>query len=377
MQTQLVIIQPTSLCNLDCTYCYLPNRSIARRINPETLEQIFKALFASPFIADEILFVWHASEPLVLPTGFYERAFQLQQRWNHKHIRITNAFQTNATLITQRWCQFFQEHDIHISVSLDGPQPLHDAHRVDKTGKGTFERVMRGVELLRANTIPYTVISVITSTSIQQTDEFWTFFSELRPQRLGLNPEEIEGINVTTSLSQEEDIQQYRAFLQRLLALNEQSEHPLAIREIENLIQLIRLPSQALRSQTNTAMAIISFDCDGNFSTFSPELLTLSHPEYSNFLFGNVFENSLEDIYNNPTFQKVQAQIQQGVDQCEAKCAYFSVCRGGFPSNKLCENGTFASTETTTCRLKIKIPTDVLLEHLERKYYLTSSAGQE
>ncbi len=362
MQTQLVIIQPTSFCNLDCKYCYLPNRALTRRISPETLEQIFKVLFASPFIGEELLFVWHASEPLVLSRGFYERAFQMQQRWNQKHVRITNAFQTNATLITQKWCQFFHEHDVHIGVSLDGPQPLHDANRVDRSGRGTFARAWRGIELLRANDIPYTVIAVITGSSTQQADEFWNFFAELRPQRLGLNPEEIEGVNKLSSLSKENEVHQYRAFFQRLLILNRQSSRPLAIREIENLSQLIQAPASSARSQTSTPMAILNFDCDGNFSTFAPELLTLTHPAYGDFLFGNVFKNSLEDIYKHPTFQRVQVDIQQGVEQCEATCAYFPVCGGGFPSNKLCENGTFASTETTACRLKIKVPTYLLLE---------------
>lgn len=371
MQAQLIIIQPTSFCNIDCKYCYLPNRSLSRRVSPEILEQIFKVLFASPFIGDEILFLWHASEPLVLPTSFYEYAFELQQRWNQKQVRITNAFQTNATLITQKWCQFFRRYDIHIGVSLDGPQFLHDSMRVDRAGRGTFERVMKGIELLRTNNIPYTVISVITSTSARQPDAFWQFFSELRPQRLGFNPEEAEGVNMSSTLEDDAGVRQYKVFFQRFFALNEQSQHPLALREVENLSQFISSSVRSSRSQTTLPMAIITFDCDGNFSTFSPELLTMSHPEYGTFLFGNVFEHSLEDIYRNPVFQKVHQQIQQGIEQCAETCSYFPVCGGGSPSNKLCENGTFNSTETTACRLKIKVPTDVLLEFMERKYHLT------
>src|SRR5579859_4658145 len=110
MDTRLVVIQPTSFCNINCRYCYLSSlaRSLPRRIKPETLERIFQVFFTSSFVADEILFVWHAGEPLVLPIGFYERAFQFQQHWNLKHIKVSNAIQTNATLITQKWCQFFR-----------------------------------------------------------------------------------------------------------------------------------------------------------------------------------------------------------------------------------------------------------------------------
>lgn len=343
----------------------------------ETLEQIFKALFASPFVGDELLFLWHASEPLVLPTSFYEQAFELQQHWNQKQVRIANAFQTNATLITQKWCEFFRRHAIHVGVSLDGPQVIHDANRRDRAGRGTYERAMRGIELLRANDIPYTLIAVITSASVQQPDQLWEFFAELRPQRFGLNPEETEGANTSSSLDQHDAVEQYRAFFQRLITLNEQSQRPLALREVENLMELLRSssPSPSLRSQTNEPMAIISFDCDGNFSTFSPELLTMSsYPEYGNFLFGNVFTHALEDIYANPHFQKVQEDIQEGVKQCRETCPYFAACGGGSPSNKLSENGTFISTETLACRLKIQVPVDVLLEQLERKYYLLPSS---
>lgn len=377
MRTRLVVIQPTPLCNINCRYCYLPNRATAKRISQETLEQIFKVLFASSFLSDKILFAWHAGEPLVLPIGFYEQAFQLQKRWNLKQIRVINAFQTNAILITQKWCRFFREHDVHIGVSLDGPEQMHDANRVDRIGRGTFQRAARGIELLDANNILYSIISVITDASVRESDLFWHFFSEKRPMSLGLNPEEIEGINTSSSLRTDEDIHYYQNFLKRLLILNDR--HPsaaIAIREFENINQLIYSSEQTRHAATNTPLEIISFDCEGNFSTFSPELLTASHPEYGNFQFGNVFENALEDIYTNPKFQRVQEEIQQGVKQCEQTCAYFAVCGGGAPSNKLYENGTFNSTETIACRLQVKAPTDAVLEHLEAKYHLTHLASE-
>lgn len=373
MKTQLVIIQPTSFCNINCSYCYLPHRAVTRRISAETLSQIFKVLFSSSFVSDKILFVWHAGEPLVLPIGFYEQAFQLQQKWNSNGVRITNAFQTNATLITQKWCHFFKAHNIHVGISLDGPRFMHDANRMDRESRGTFDRVLHSIELLRANRISYSAIAVITKDSLQHPDDFWQFFASLLPARLGLNPEETEGINERASLRTNEDIARYRQFFKRLLELNEQSSHPLPIREIENLMRHIRLGGSLLGSQTNISMAILSFDCNGNVSTFSPELLTMTHPAYGNFIFGNVFEGRLEDMYAHPKFLEVNEQIQQGVAKCQETCEYFAFCGGGSPSNKLYENGTFDSTETVACQLKVKATTDVLLEYLEGKYYIDPS----
>lgn len=370
MRTRLVIIQPTSFCNINCRYCYLPQRALTRRMSKETLEQIFKVLLSSSLVGDAITCIWHASEPLTLPMSFYEQAFALQQRWNVQQVRITNAFQTNATLINQRWCDFFKQHAIQIGVSIDGPQYIHDANRIDKQGHGTFERANRGVALLQANAIRFSIIAVITEDAARHPDEMWQFFADLRPTRLGLNPEEVEGINVQSSLRTDEHLQLYKKFIQRLLTLNTQSKQPLRIREIDFLMRRLQSDTEDIRSQTNVPLATLSFDYAGNVSTFSPELLTITHPDYQTFHFGNVYDGSLEAIQTNPRFIAINGQIQRGVARCRETCEYFLFCGGGSPSNKLHENGTFASTETVACRLRVKATTDVLLEHLEDMYYI-------
>lgn len=372
VKTQLVIIQPTSFCNINCRYCYLPYRSLTKRVGMETLSRIFEIFFASPFVPEEITFVWHASEPLVLPIRFYEQAFRLQQQWNINGVRVTNSFQTNAMLITQAWCDFFKENNMHIGVSIDGPQFIHDANRVDRAGKGTFERVMSGIALLCANDIRFSAIAVVTKDSLQHADEFWQFFSHLRPTRLGLNPEEAEGVNTNSSLGTDAGVEQYKQFFQRLLMLNAQSQQPLSIREVDVLTRRIQQGPPHIYSQTNVPMAIISFDCEGNVSTFAPEMLTMEHPVYGRFIFGNVFENTLEDIYTHPKFSQINEQIQYGVSSCQQSCEYFMFCGGGSPSNKLTESGRFDITETISCRLKVKAPTDALITHLEKIYHIQS-----
>ena len=340
-----------------------------RQVDVTTLEQIFKVLFSSTFIEDGASILWHAGEPLILSVDFYRRAFQIQQKWNAQGCHITNSFQTNATLITQEWCDFILEHDIGIGVSIDGPASLHDAQRVDRKNRGTFERVMQGIALLRKNNIPYTAIAVVTSDTVEHPDEFWQFFQEIQPTRLGLNPEEVEGCNERSSLHTSAGIERYKHFLQRLVALNEQSPSFVPIREFDVLLQCIQSGQARTQTSTNTPVAILSFDYKGNISTFSPELLSFTHPVYGSFVFGNVFDTSLEDIFINDQFLRVHSLIQQGITKCQESCAYFSLCGGGAPSNKLHENGTFDSAETNACRLRIQVTTDVLLASLEERYY--------
>jgi uncharacterized protein len=368
MKTQLVVIQPTSLCNINCRYCYLPYRSVNKRMSMETLSQISKRLFSSPFVSDKLTIVWHAGEPLILPPSFYEEAFQILQQWNTKGVHVTHSFQTNGTLITQQWCDFFKKHAIQIGVSIDGPKYIHDANRVDWAGKGTFDRVLHGLTLLRENQQPFSIIAVVTRDSVDQADNFWRFFKEIGPTHLGLNPEEADGANKQSSLETNEDIHAYQRFFARILELT--AQEPLLIRESASLMTSIKVGSLLSRTQTNVPMTIISFDSEGNISTFCPELLTITHATYGNFIFGNVFQDTLEDILKKPKFIAVNQEIQQGVLKCLKSCPYFMFCGGGHPSNKLSENGTFNSTETRACQLRVKAATDAMVGHLEKQYHI-------
>ncbi len=307
----------------------------------------------------------------MLPPSFYEEAFAIMQQWNTQGVCVTHSFQTNGTRITQQWCDFFKKHHMQIGVSIDGPKSIHDANRVDWAGKGTFDRVLRGVTLLRENQQPFSIIAVVTRDSVYRADDLWQFFKELDPTRLGLNPEEADGANKQSSLQTDEDMHAYGEFFARILELAAQEQNPVLIRESESLMISIKLGSLLSRSQTSVPMTIISFDSEGNISTFSPELLTMTHVAYSDFLFGNVFEDNLEDILKKPKFLAVNQQIQQGVLKCLQSCPYFMFCGGGNPSNKLFENGTFNSTETRACQLRVKATTDAMIEHLEQKHQIT------
>jgi uncharacterized protein len=99
-------------------------------------------------------------------------------------------------------------------------------------------------------------------------------------------------------------------------------------------------------------------------------MLTMTHAAYGNFIFGNVFQHALEDIFKEPKFIEVNQEIQQGVLKCLKSCPYFMFCGGGNPSNKLSENGTFNCTETKACQLRVKMATDAMIEHLEKQYQI-------
>ena len=134
---ELVGIQPTLYCNLNCTYCFLPSddRRQTKRISIALIEQISQRIFSSGLVDGTFTITWAASEPLFNQVKFYEEAFQAIEKYNHDKVKIVHSFTTNATLMTQEWCEFFARHEVYLAVSVDGPAFLHDRCRVTRDGK--------------------------------------------------------------------------------------------------------------------------------------------------------------------------------------------------------------------------------------------------
>jgi uncharacterized protein len=129
---ELLVLQPTSFCNIDCTYCYLPSRNSKQRMPQEVLKAALAFVARSGRLGPEISIVWHAGEPLVLPVSYYEDAMQTVARLLPGSMRVRHHFQTNGLLIDDAWCAFFARPDVEVGISVDGPKALHDRYRATR-----------------------------------------------------------------------------------------------------------------------------------------------------------------------------------------------------------------------------------------------------
>jgi len=367
----LLIIQPSPFCNINCDYCYLPERDSHNRMTISVLKQALERVVTDELLGESLSIVWHAGEPLALPISFYEEAFEAIASLSIPTDRIRHSIQSNGMLINDPWCSFIAKNDIRLGLSIDGPAFIHDAHRKTRNGKGTHKQVMKGVEVLRKNGIAFHVIAVVTEQSLGFPDEIFQFFLDIGVDQVGLNIEELEGVNIDSTLFKNNIDGRITNFFRRMYELQKRSDGALEIREFKRASQAIALASiddhqdTALRNDQVEPFAIISVAYDGSISTFSPELLGMKNSEYGDFYLGNVMSASFIDIATTDKFRRVLRDIQAGVRLCSDECEYFSFCGGGAPSNKYYENGTFASAETKFCRHTIKTPIDIVLEDLE------------
>jgi uncharacterized protein len=270
-------------------------------------------------------------------------------------------------LITPAWCDFLKLHDVGIGVSIDGPRHLHDVHRVTRSGRGTFDRTLAGIRLLRREHVPFHVISVLSAASLDAPQEMLDFYVSEGIENVCFNVEESEGDHISGLFAATDAQQRFACYLHRFWSLARKRDGIRFIREIDEMLLRVFRPAEEPIDNVQVApFGMLNVDCRGNVSSFSPELLGLKNAEYGDFIIGNINTDSLDAMLRSEPMQAMCRDIAAGTAACRQGCGYFSVCGGGAPVNKLAENGSFRSGATAFCRLTQMVPTDLILDAFDR-----------
>ena len=188
-----VMLKPAGAhCNLACKYCYYLEKNklypTAQRhlMSNEMLEQ-FTREYIEAQTMNQVLFTWHGGEPLLRSIDFYRKALSLQQKYaGGRH--IDNIIQTNGTLLTDEWCEFFAQNHWLVGISIDGPQPYHDHYRLTAAGKPSWQKVMQGIKLLKKHGVEWNAMAVVNAYNVNHPLEFYRFFKENGCQFLQFTP---------------------------------------------------------------------------------------------------------------------------------------------------------------------------------------------
>lgn len=188
-----VMLKPAGAhCNLACKYCYYLEKNklypITQRhlMSDEMLEQ-FTREYIEAQTMNQVLFTWHGGEPLLRSINFYRKALSLQQKYAEGR-RIDNVIQTNGTLLTDEWCEFFAQNHWLVGISIDGPQPYHDHYRLTAAGKPSWKKVMQGIKLLKKHGVEWNAMAVVNAYNVNHPLEFYRFFKENGCQFLQFTP---------------------------------------------------------------------------------------------------------------------------------------------------------------------------------------------
>ena len=188
-----VMLKPAGAhCNLACKYCYYLEKNklypTAQRhlMSDEMLEQ-FTREYIEAQTMNQVLFTWHGGEPLLRSIDFYRKALSLQQKYAGGR-RIDNVIQTNGTLLTDEWCEFFAQNHWLVGISIDGQQPDHDHYRLTAAGKPSWKKVMQGIKLLKKHGVEWNAMAVVNAYNANHPLEFYRFFKENGCQFLQFTP---------------------------------------------------------------------------------------------------------------------------------------------------------------------------------------------
>jgi uncharacterized protein len=335
-----VVMQPNTLCNLDCTYCYLPFRGEDRRM-PVRVAEAVAASVNGWARTGRFSVVWHGGEPLAAGRDHLAALLAPFAADVEQHV------QTNATLIDDAWCEFFTRHRVRVSVSVDGPAP-RNGQRTNRAGRPAYEHIMRGIDALRRHGIGFSALCVVSRPEPALAAELYEYFLDLGCDVLGINVEEQEGVNTRANRHPPEAV---RGFWSELVAAWRRDPR-IHLRELE---WSLRYAAAVLAGTADDLLPrrldpIPTVAQDGSVVLLSPELAGFSGPRYGDFTSGNVLSTPLAEILAGAERTPWIAEFLTGVEACRVTCPYFGFCGGAHAANRYFEHGRFDGTETDHCR---------------------------
>lgn len=341
-----IMLKPAgSLCNLRCRYCYYLEKNKLYQeqknhvITNELLEKFTKDYIEAQ-TTPQVLFTWHGGETLIRPIAFYRRALELQRIYGRGR-QIDNCIQTNGTLLTDDWCEFFKANNFLVGVSIDGPQEFHDEYRKTATGRPTFRKVMEGINLLNKHGVEWNALAVVNDFNADYPLDFYHFFKDIgchyiqftpvvermvqRPDRLTLAPGMQEGGELTDfSVTAE----QWGSFLCTIF--DEWVHHDVG----DYYIQLF---DATLANWVGQAPGVCTMakECGhAGVMEFNGDVYSCDHFVYPEHLLGNLHTQTIFEMMNSPR-QKAFARMKHELlpRQCK-ECRFQFACHGECPKNR-------------------------------------------
>ena len=321
-----------SICNLGCHYCYYlkkeliyPEGEIFRMPDDILEEYIVQHIAAFP--GPEIRFSWHGGEPTVLGLDYFRTIVALQRRHQPPDRRIFNGMQTNGTLLNEDWCRFLAETGFAVGLSLDGPQEMHDLHRVTRKGQPTYEQTMRGYSLLRQHGISCDILCVVNAHTVRYPTQVYRFFKEIEAQYVTFLPlvePSAEGGVSRRSVPAD-------AWGSFLCTIFDEWQN----RDIGRIkVQIFEEATRTAFGQEHSLCIFRPVCGDIPVIEHNGDFFSCDHFVDKEHCLGNIRETPLVELLESPAQRSFgQAKLETLPRYCQA-CEVRAMCNGGCPKNR-------------------------------------------
>lgn len=322
------IVKPVGFsCNLRCRYCFyidcplMKTDERVQRMDDPTLDRlIMEGVRGNPRHAE---FNWLGGEPLLAGRDFYDRVVELQERYRQPGQRISNRVQTNGTLVTPAWADFFAQHRFSVGLSIDGPPELHDLFRFDINGAGTGDRAMTALGLLRERQVSHGVICVVNSVNVGEPDHVYSYFRDHGVTMMAFNHAkglDASGQPLVTTVAPEA----YAQFMCRVFDRWMEDDNPtVVIRHFKSILHALLGGRYRMCVLSNSCHTFFGVERNGDLYPCE------DHPGDGWLPLGNI-RQGMEAIRQHPQYQRFQEVVAAARNSCRT-CSWWSVCQGGCP----------------------------------------------
>lgn len=331
MRVMIPIIKVVgNFCNLRCRYCFYHTQD---QTTPNAMDLPLLEKFIRQYLelfSGRVTFIWHGGEPLLAGIDFFVKAIELERRYRHDHL-IENHIQTNGTLIDGDWASFFKEHNFRVGISLDGTRESHDAFRVNASGRGSFDSVIRGIDILRKSGIQPGFIQTLTRQTTNHVEEEIHFFSRiLRADRgWGMNVfANVETMNGEMTDQAMTNAELTRVLMQVIDQWLAQDEAGLRIREVDNFLAGVIGKKATNCTFNGTCTAFFCLEHDGRIFPCD----RLSHR--NDLRFGSLKDEDLLTILNGPIRMHYASEVNHPHPGCDS-CAWQRACHNGCTADRV------------------------------------------
>lgn len=341
-----VMLKPAgSLCNMACKYCYyLEKGNLYKQykdhvISDELLEKFVKDYIESQTLP-QILFTWHGGETLMRPISFYKKALALEKRYARGR-QIDNCIQTNGTLLTDEWCEFFKENNFLVGVSIDGPQEFHDEYRRTRSGKPSFQKVMNGIQLLNKHGVEWNALAVINDFNADYPLEFYHFFKDIHCKYIQFTPIVERMVNRTDGLTLAPGMQDQGELADFSITADQWGNFLCTIfdewvrKDVGNYY--IQLFDATLANWAGVAPGICDMAKECGHAAvmeFNGDVYCCDHFVYPEYKLGNLHQKTLtEMLYSKRQKDFGEMKYKSLPRQCK-ECEFLFACHGECPKNR-------------------------------------------